>query len=147
MVIGGGSGGAAGGGTSLVSWNVVPGSTGVKCVEPTRSGGRTASRREARNAGDGSAARNTATASGSFGRPVNPAGSITNASGGNAAQVVLALRNCCGAALGDQFSPGASGPQPARRRAYSQKTSPGLNTAFGVGDQTQPMSPLRIQRP
>src|SRR5215470_1030633 len=62
---GGGCGGTGGGGTSLVSWKVVLGSTGVKRVAPTRNCGRTASRREAMNAGEGRPMRKMETFSGS----------------------------------------------------------------------------------
>src|SRR5437764_5323058 len=102
-------------------------------VAPTRSGGRVASSREARNAGDGNATANAAAASGSFGRAVNPAGSITRMSVTNSAQVVLAFRNSCGTPLAFQSSAGASGPQPASFAPRSQYTSPGLNTVLLPG--------------
>src|SRR5438067_10906453 len=72
----GGGGGGDACGTSE-SWKPVPGTTGtIGLVAPTRNAGRAASNRDARNAGDGSASANTATPSGSFGRALNPAGSI-----------------------------------------------------------------------
>src|SRR5690242_13998477 len=75
----GGNSGGGGGGT--VSWNSVPGTiAAIAFVAPTRSCGRRASKREAGNEGEGSASANTADPSGSFGRALNPAGSITRAS-------------------------------------------------------------------
>ena len=68
-------------GRVLVFWNVTPSSTGVNLVLPARNSGRMASRRSARNAGEGRASTNAATASGSLGRAVKPAGSMTRASG------------------------------------------------------------------
>ncbi len=79
-MIAGGIGGGAGGGTSLVSGNVVPGTTACMRVAPTRKTGRVASKRDAGKAGDGSATAKTATPSGSFGRSLKPAGSMARES-------------------------------------------------------------------
>ena len=75
-----------------VSSNVTPEITGSMRVAPVRNGGRVASSLDAKNAGEGKAGANDATASGSFGREVKPAGSIARASAANSAQVVLAFR-------------------------------------------------------
>ena len=90
--IGGGNGGGGACAAVPVSSYVTPEITGRIRVAPVRSGGRVASRRDARNAGEGSASANEATASGSLGREVKPAGSITRVSGANSAQVVLEFK-------------------------------------------------------
>src|SRR5437773_5448215 len=102
-ITGGGGGGAAaigeswiGGGGICASMPVssyaTPEIIGRIRVAPVRSGGRVASSRAAKNAGDGNASVNDATARGSFGREVNPAGSIARASAANSAHVVLTLK-------------------------------------------------------
>lgn len=118
--MGGGSGGGGPCASVPASSNVTPEITGRMRVAPVRSGGRVASSRDARNAGEGNAGANDATASGSFGRDVNPAGSITRASAVNSAQVVVEFRKSCGTADGAHSSAGASGPQPATLAPRSQ---------------------------
>src|SRR5438045_2598317 len=150
-ITGGGGGGAAaigeswiGGGGICASMPVssyaTPEITGRIRVAPVRSGGRVASSRDARNAGDGSANANAATASGSLGRAVNPAGSITRASAANSAHEVLAFRKSWGMPFGFQSSAGASGPHPASFVPRSQYTSPGLKIVLLPGAQNQPRS-------